>query len=146
MRAPAEVVAVRGGSAWVKVTRTGGCGRCDEPGGCRSFSLDQAFGRRDALFRLPNDIDARPGDRVDVLIAEGAPLRAALRSYGLGTVAVLVGAAVGAAVGESAPDLFAATGAAAGLGLAALLVRLAGRWWPYSAVQLARPACSGGQS
>lgn len=129
IEAPAEVLRVDGGSAWVRVSgNQGGCGRCDEPGGCRSPSLMRALGGRTAEFRVPNVIDARPGDRVHLRMAEGAPLRAALASYGLATLLMLAGAlAAVALVDVASVDLRAAAGAGAGLLAAWMVNRVLGR-------------------
>lgn len=126
---PAEVVRVDEGQAWVRISeRQGGCGRCDEPGGCRSMRIVDAFGAPKQVFVLPDPFGLHPGDRVSVAIPDGAPLRAALFSYGLGAALMLAGAAVGSAFpGVAAGDLGAGLGALAGLGLAVVVNRALAR-------------------
>lgn len=114
----AVVTRVEGDQAWVRVSeRAGGCGRCDEPGGCRSIGLTQALkGPADPTFRLANLIGAKVGEPVLLRIAQGAPLRGALVTYGLGVALLLVGAACGQAIAPAgAADGFALVGAVAGL-------------------------------
>lgn len=111
---------VEGALAWVRLTgRAGGCGRCDEPGGCRSTGLAYALKAPDEVFAVQNGIDVRPGELVRLRMAEGAPLRGALLGYGLSVGLLLVGAALGSTLGNSeAQDLTAAAGGLAGLGVA----------------------------
>ncbi|TAH42136.1 MAG: Fis family transcriptional regulator [Betaproteobacteria bacterium] len=126
MEAFARVQRVDGGRLWLKVSDTGGgCGRCDEPGGCRSVQIVHVFGKPATEFALPSYEGARVGDRVRIRIADGAPLRAALGSYGLAAALLVTGAAVGTALATgSESDLFGAIGAAAGLALAFVSNRL----------------------
>lgn len=126
---PAEVVRVDGGQAWVRLSeRQGGCGRCDEPGGCRSMRITDAFGAPRQMFVLPDPFGLHPGDRVKVAIPEGAPLKAALLSYGLGAALMLTGAAAGSALADVvSTDLGAGLGALGGLGLAVAINRILAR-------------------
>lgn len=126
MQAMAQVVRVETGRAWLRVTDAGGgCGRCDEPGGCRSVQITQVFGLPKADFALPTTLELRAGDKVVISIPDGAPLKAALASYGLGVVLLVAGAALGSmwSAGGSG-DLGAALGGLAGLMLAFVLNRL----------------------
>lgn len=133
IEAPAEVVRVAEGRAWVRISeRQAGCGRCDEPGGCRSFRIADAFGLPKEVFALPDPFGLQPGDRVRVAVPHGAPLRAALLSYGLGVVLLLAGATLGSAFGSPAEadpggDLGAALGAVCGLVLAVSINRILAR-------------------
>lgn len=133
IEAPAEVVRVADGHAWVRISeRQGGCGRCDEPGGCRSIRIADVFGAPKQVFALPDPFGLQPGDRVRVSIPHGAPLRAALLSYGLGALLLLVGATLGSVVATSAAanigaDLGAAMGALGGLALAVTINRVLAR-------------------
>lgn len=135
IEARATVLRATADRAWVRVgDRPGGCGRCDEPGGCRSAKLAYALKAPTEEFVLPNAIGARAGDEVLIRIADGGPLRGALASYGLGVVLLLVGAGAGHAFSTmtaSNADLFALVGASAGLLAAVLLNRLmlrSSRW------------------
>ncbi|MBN8440436.1 MAG: SoxR reducing system RseC family protein [Thauera sp.] len=133
MEAMARVERIADGRLWVKVNdHGGGCGRCDEPGGCRSVQITHAFGLPRDEFSLPLVAGVEAGDRLRVSIPEGGPLRAALASYGLGVVLLLAGAALGATQGVGADaDLHAAVGAVIGLVAAAAINRLLARsrWW-----------------
>lgn len=129
MEAVARVQRIEGDRAWLMVIDAGGgCGRCDEPGGCRAVQITRAFGLPRDEFTLPCEAGVAVGDRVRIRIAEGAPLRAALLSYGLGVMLLLAGAAAGSGFGSAAnADLPAAMGSAAGLLLAFLVNRLLAR-------------------
>lgn len=135
MEAPAEVVRVGDGRVWVRLReRQGGCGRCDEPGGCRSMRITDAFGKQTDVFALRSDLALHPGDRVRLSMPDGGPLHAALMSYGLAAVLVLVGAAGGSALVEAgSSDAGAFAGMVAGLVLAVGVNRLLARSrrWRY---------------
>ncbi len=137
------VTRLDGADAWVRVGRSsGGCGRCDEPGGCRSIGLAYVLKTPDEEFRLPNRIDARVGDAVGIRIDERMPLRGAIATYGLGVVLLIAGAAIGHSLAPGAgEDLFAFTGGVGGLaaaiGVNRLLLR-SGRWRRSLDVELAK--------
>lgn len=126
IEAAAVVERLDGGHAWVRVQgRSGGCGRCDEPGGCRSAGIAYAFNAPKTLFKVPNRIGAQAGDAVQLRMQDGVPLRGALLSYGLGVALLVAGAAIGhAALAAGLQDAGAAGGGIAGL-LVALLVNRA---------------------
>ena len=127
--------------------RPGGCGRCDEPGGCRSVRLTEALGGPTEEFELSNAVNARQGDEVWIRIQSGAPLRAAIASYGLGALLLLIGAGLGhylAGVGHE--DATALAGGLAGLVIAIGMNRLLQRsrnWRHGLAVEIvpAEQAC-----
>lgn len=134
MEARAVVVCLDGDHAWVRVSeQAGGCGRCDEPGGCRSVKLTTVFKSPTETFRLPNAIGARPGDNVRICIDDGAPLRAALASYALAAVLLVGGGALGA-MADGGGDMAVLAGAVGGLVLAWLVNRvlLRSRSWRSS--------------
>lgn len=120
---------LEGDHAWVRLTeRAGGCGRCDEPGGCRSTGLAYAFKAPSAVFSIANPIHAEPGESVRLRMREGAPLRAALMGYGLAACLLLIGAAIGSAVADAgSEDLAAAVGGVVGLVMAFAVNRMAFR-------------------
>ena len=124
-----EVLAREGGKALVRTTpRTGGCGRCDAPGGCGGAKITRMFQREAADFWLDNDINAEVGERVRVCIAEDASLNAALLGYMIPVVGIVVGAALGVLLaGADASDGPAVLGALAGLVCGALISRRLGR-------------------
>lgn len=120
MEACAVVIAVEGGRARVNVSEhIGGCGRCDEPGGCRATRLADVFKGAAPSFEVDDHIGVRAGDRVRLIIPDGAPLTGALASYGLGVVLLIVGALLGRAIGGDG-DGAALAGALAGLALAVI--------------------------
>lgn len=113
----AVVARVEGDHVYVEVGGPGaGCGRCHEAGGCQSSILGQLFSSKPRQFRIANRIGAIPGDHVVVRVTEGATLRAALLTYLLPVIFLLLGAVVGTAVGEAASsDMATALGALTGL-------------------------------
>ncbi|MCM8564880.1 SoxR reducing system RseC family protein [Thauera linaloolentis] len=126
MQAWGQVLQIEAGRVWLRVSDTGGgCGRCDEPGGCRSVQITQAFGLPKSEFALPTRLELKAGDRVVISTPDGAPLKAAMASYGLGAVLLVAGAACGGIA--AANDLGVAAGGAAGLLLAFALNRLLAR-------------------
>lgn len=63
-------------------TPEGGCGRCHEPGGCRSGMLGQIFGSSSCReYQVSDEFASQVGDEVVVEVPEGAPVRAALLAY-----------------------------------------------------------------
>jgi sigma-E factor negative regulatory protein RseC len=148
MEAFARVQRVDPHSAWLKVTDAGGgCGRCNEPGGCRAVQITQAFGLPRDEFSLPLRDGVEAGDRVRITIPDGAPLEAALASYGLAAVLLLLGAVLGAMLGgDAGADLHAAGGGAAGLILAVLVNRVLTRsrnWRARLKMELvSEPSCT----
>lgn len=143
IEARAVVTRAEAGEAWVRLSdRAGGCGRCDEPGGCGGASLAHALKAPRQLFRLPNGIEAEPGDRVRIRIEDGGPLRGAVLAYGLGVAMLVGGAAVGTwAAPPGQVDLLAALGAGGGLVASLLLNRLvlrSRRWSSRFAVEMVR--------
>lgn len=111
----AIVARIEGDHAYVEVGGAG-CGRCHETGGCQSGILGQLFSSKPRQFRIANRIGAAPGDRVVVRVAEGATLRAALLTYVLPVLSLLLGAVAGTALGEAGNNgAYAALGALAGL-------------------------------
>ncbi|MDR2239485.1 MAG: SoxR reducing system RseC family protein [Zoogloeaceae bacterium] len=116
MEQEAIVARVEGGHACVEIGSGGGCGHCHEAGGCQSGILGRIFRNKPRQFRLPNHIGAMPGERVIVRVDEGATLRAALLTYLLPALCLLLGAAAGAAL-NGGGDAGAALGALAGFAL-----------------------------
>lgn len=126
IEASAIVLAVEGERVRVRVSdRPGGCGRCDEPGGCKSAKLAYALGAPKEEFVLPNAVGARVGDRVVILMRDGSALRGALLSYGLASCLLLGGAALGHVMaGPGQEDGFAIVGAVVGLAITLGINRL----------------------
>ncbi|MDR2031717.1 MAG: SoxR reducing system RseC family protein [Azoarcus sp.] len=117
--ARAVVVRVGDGKIWARLTEhQGGCGHCDEPGGCHAPRFAEMFKGGERVFSVDDPLGLCVGERVKVLIDEGLPLRAAMASYGLGTALVLAGALLGVWL---APPAWAdaASGAGAVVGILA---------------------------
>jgi sigma-E factor negative regulatory protein RseC len=122
MEQEAIVASVDGDHAYIKVGSTGGgCGRCQERGGCQSSILGQLFRSKPRLFRIANPIGAAPGDHVVVRMAEGAMLHAAILIYALPLMCLLLGAGVGTVLaGDGNSDAATALGALAGFAFGVL--------------------------
>lgn len=145
IEARAVVVGVADGHARVKVIdRQEGCGRCDEPGGCRSIKLAYAVRPPASEFSLPDTLGVAVGDEVALQMRDGASLRSAMISYGLGAVLLILGAAAGQWLAPgAASDLYAVGGAVTGLVLAVMLNRVlhrSRRWRGALRIEMARPA------
>lgn len=121
IKTKAIVVRTGEGKAWLRLLEhQGGCGRCDEPGGCNAPKLAEMFRGRGRTFAVDDPFGLHVDEQVKIVIDEGMPLRAALGSYGLGTALALGGAALGVWLAPAGrTDLAAATGLA--LGIAVML-------------------------
>jgi sigma-E factor negative regulatory protein RseC len=116
---------------------SGGCGRCDEPGGCRSARITHAFGPVNDVFELPDPqhVATHVGQTLWLELPEGAALRAALRAYAVPIIGILIGALAGHHL-AGGHDLATLAGAGAGLLLAILLGRATRLDRPPSHIQL----------
>lgn len=110
---------IREGMALVEV-EAGGCGRCHEEGGCGGQQLTQMFCSGPKQFRVPNEVEARIGDRVTIAVPAGSIRKTANLAYILPLTATIFGAAIGMPLGG---DPGAMIGALAGLVCAFLYVR-----------------------
>lgn len=91
--------------------RETGCGKCNQPGGCRSGLLGiEGEPRR---LSLPNLHGARLGDEISLVVADGAVWQAARFAYVAPLLLVLGGATVGQYLVGS--DAAAAIGMVVGL-------------------------------
>lgn len=117
IEARATVLRVEDGMAWIKVSdKHQGCGRCDEPGGCRSIKLAYSLRPPESVFSLPDSLGLSVGEPVRLRMHDSGPLMGALGSYGLGALLMISGAALGhflASPGRE--DLLALAGLLAGL-------------------------------
>ena len=131
IRVPAIVERIDGNDAWVRLrARSGGCGRCDEPGGCGSAKLGNVFWNPTTLFRVSNRAAAQVGEIVILQLDEAGGFRGAMVGYGLAIVFLLAGAACGTFLASSgAEDLYALVGLIAGLAVSCGITgRLIRRW------------------
>lgn len=126
VEATATVVEVKAGQALLRIAqRPGGCGRCNEPGGCQSVQLTHALGTQKEFFALPDTIGVQAGDIVRIVMDERAPLYAAILSYGLAAGLLLIGAAAGLLIaGSGAGDLPVVAGGITGVALAIIINRM----------------------
>lgn|SRR5690554_1744886 len=141
IEARARILTVHNGRARLAVLdRQEGCGRCDEPGGCRSVRIAYALRPPKSEFELPDTLGVKVGDEVVLQMPDGVALRGALASYGLGVLLMIGGAALGNLLvgGDGA----AAVGAAAGLVLAVCIHRAltrSRRWRKSLNIEMRRP-------
>ena len=125
IQARGTVLRVENGLLWLRLEdRPGGCGRCDEPGGCRSTRFGDVFKGSGDVVRLEDSLGAKVGDHVMISAADGAPLQAALLGYGLPLVSMLFMAAMARIVAPfTNPDANVLSGVAAGLFIGAVAGR-----------------------
>lgn len=120
----AVIVRVEGDHACVEVGGAGaGCGHCHEAGGCQSGILGQLFRNKPRQFHIANTIKAVPGEHVIVRVSDGATLHAALLTYALPVLFLLLGAIAGTAMGDTgtaSSDAAAALGALGGIAIGVL--------------------------
>ncbi|MDR2031782.1 MAG: SoxR reducing system RseC family protein [Azoarcus sp.] len=96
IEAMAVVMRAGEGKIWARVLeRQGSCGHCDESGGCHAPRFTEMFKGHGQMFALDDPFGLDVGARIKLVVDEGVPLRAALASYGLGTVLILAGAVLG---------------------------------------------------
>ena len=105
------ITAVNGDTADVLMDETG-CGRCHEEGGCGGHNLGKMLCRSPRSFRVLNPGHSAVGERVTVVIAEGAVQRSAMLAYVVPLLALFVGALSGSAL---AGEAGAIVGALSGL-------------------------------
>jgi sigma-E factor negative regulatory protein RseC len=117
----AQVTRIVDARTFVSVGGQGGCGRCEEVGGCRSDVLGQMFGSRCREYEVENLPGAQPGSLVSVDIPDGAPLRAAMLAYVFPLCMVLLAAALAHWSGGS--ELLVIVSSAAALVCSILLLR-----------------------
>ena len=71
-----------------------GCGRCDEPGGCGRQKFSRLFSTT-RTYRVPNDIEAKVGDSVQIELTANLVREAAGRAYVLPLLLFLACAVLG---------------------------------------------------
>ena len=94
----AVITRIEGENIWVRMTEAiGGCGRCDEPGGCRS-GLNKSHQQGAPEYMLRDRNTWRVGQSVLIEVDAMAPLIAGLKFYGFPVVGLVVGALLGSAL------------------------------------------------
>ena len=117
--AAGTITALDGAYAIVRMDEAG-CGRCHEEGGCGGNNLGKMLCASPRRFQVLNPGNSAVGDRVTIVVAEGAVRRSALLVYVLPLLALLVGALGGSAL---AGEIGAIVGAVGGLLGAWLILR-----------------------
>jgi sigma-E factor negative regulatory protein RseC len=105
----------------------GGCGHCNNEGGCGSGTLTKLFcSSKPRHFRVRNEVCAKVGDEVQVSVPDGVLLRGAMKLYVLPLILLLAGGIAGGGLADepSSRDAYAVVGAIGGLLLGFVLVRL----------------------
>lgn len=116
---PATVVELAGPNAWVETEAAGAeCASCLGGSGCATAS---SAPRR---FLVRNDIEARAGERVEVMAASGVVWRAATLSY---LLPLGLGCSLAALGQWTAGDGLAVAGLLTGVSAGWLLMRLTGQ-------------------
>jgi sigma-E factor negative regulatory protein RseC len=84
LTAMGRVEKIEGAFAYIRTQRESGCGQCQASAGCGQSVLSTWFnaGKPDVL-RLPNTLNSRPGDWVELALAAQDLSRQALLAYGL---------------------------------------------------------------
>ncbi len=95
--AQGNVTALDGEYAIVQMDESG-CGRCHETGGCGGNNIGKMFCSTPRTFRVLNTGKAAIGDRVQVVVADGAVRHSAVYAYFLPLIALFVGAIGGNAL------------------------------------------------
>jgi sigma-E factor negative regulatory protein RseC len=116
MTTSGRVINIAGPMAQVRIEAASACSSCGTRGSCASGQT------RAVWVEAPEGV--KSGDVLNISISESAFNTAALIAYLLPAVTTLIGAALMATAGDTAAVL----GAASGLGLGLVLVRLLGRW------------------
>jgi sigma-E factor negative regulatory protein RseC len=113
-----KVVEVRGDDLWVETQARSSCSHCSSSS-CTTSVVSKLFGVKRNRLRIPNNLDARVGDRVVIGIPDQLVVRASVWAYLLPAVLMLHGAALGHALGsgEGLQSLLAMVGLAIGFAL-----------------------------
>lgn len=107
---PGRIIAFRNDEVAVLTEGRGGCGRCQQPGGCGRPVLPKA-----TTTWVKNDNDYQVGDEVLLHVATPALEKAAWVAYGVPLVGLIVGAGVGVPLGDAASVATALVGLWGGL-------------------------------
>lgn len=100
-----RVVAFRGDEVAVVTEPQGGCGRCQQPGGCGRKTLTKA-----STSWVKNTHGAEVGEIVNLHVATPALEKAAWLAYGVPLLGLLGGAGLGLALGEGGSIIGAIAG------------------------------------
>lgn len=88
-----QVEEVSGPFAYIRTERESGCGGCQSEQTCGTSTLARLFSMgTQPLLKLPNDIQARPGDQVELALDGHSLIGQAFIAYGLPLVGLFMGA------------------------------------------------------
>ena len=119
--AQGTITSLDGDYAVIQMDETTGCGRCHEEGGCGGNNIaGNMFCNAPRTFRVLNSGRSAVGDRVTIVIADGAVRRGAALAYGLPLLGLLSCAIVGSVL---AGEIGAIVGAIGGLSCSWLALR-----------------------
>lgn len=93
-----RVIAVEGSEVTVEIGGVSGCPACDEGKGCGAGIFGRLLRNRHSTMRLPNSINAVPGQAVELGISEQHYLGLVFRLYAWPLIAGLFGAILGFAL------------------------------------------------
>ncbi len=115
---------VKADMATIRVMRHSACEHCDSKGACDIFEGKEVF------IDIPNTLNAKIGDEVEISVTGGSLLKLSIMVYFLPVLALVLGAFLGGRIGPhmglSAPLASILAGGAA-MGITFLLLRLLDR-------------------
>lgn len=124
LQAQGWVESAEPGFVWVRTQRETACGGCQGEATCGTGSLAKMFAMgSQPLLKLPNDLNARPGDLVALELAGGALVQQAFIAYGVPLVGLFAGALLVAFLWQDTADWQVVLGSGAGLVMAWWLVK-----------------------
>ncbi|WFE68629.1 SoxR reducing system RseC family protein [Thiomicrospira sp. R3] len=109
---------------WVRTQRESACGGCQGQSSCGTSSLAKVFAMgSQPLLRLPNLMEARPGDQVLLELDGSSLIKQAFLAYGLPLLGLFTGALLVNTMLLNPQDWQTAAGALLGMVVAWLWVR-----------------------
>ncbi len=114
IESPARITRTEGDTAWVVSAAPSSCGACGGKG-CGSSTFARILHPKEPEYRVDNQFGAQPGEAVVVGLPDGALFKAALVSYLIPLLLLLLVAAIGQ---QLAGELGAVFGGLLGLVLA----------------------------
>lgn len=111
MNSIGEIIELDGENAVVKFKRGKACKNCNA---CISFSDDEL------IVPIKNTLDAKIGDKVEIVLHAKSVMKASLIAYGIPIVTLIAGALVGSLFG----DLYTAIFGILGAGIAFVILKL----------------------
>lgn len=107
--------------AYIRTQRESGCGGCRSEQTCGTSTLARLFSMgTQPLLKLPNDINARPGDQVELALEGHNLISQAFMAYGLPLIGLFIGALVALWLWPDGGDVATIAGSLLGLIIA---------WW-----------------